>query len=257
MQHGICNLSVIPVRKSAEHTSEMVSQLLFGESFDIISQHENWIQILSHFDGYTGWINQLQFLSLNAIEIEALNIQHKVFVSDITSSVLENATGNILPLLMGSTLPLPLENQFNFANKAFTFKGNYYTATLQKENIIKYATQYLGAPYLWGGRTHFGIDCSGFTQMVYKLAGYSLPRDASQQVILGETLSFLSEAEAGDLLFFDNKEGNIVHVGILYAANKIIHASGKVRIDTIDHQGIYNDPLQKYTHQLRLIKKIV
>lgn len=257
MQHGICNLSVIPVRKSAEHTSEMVSQLLFGESFDILSQQENWVQIQSHSDGYIGWIHQRQYLSLNTTDLETVNTQHKVLVSDITSSVLENTTGNSLPLLMGSTLPLPLENQFNFANNAFMFKGNYFTATPQKENIIKYAIQYLGAPYLWGGRTHFGIDCSGFTQMVYKLAGFSLPRDASQQVILGETLSFLSEAEVGDLLFFDNDEGNIVHVGIFCAANKIIHASGNVRIDTIDHQGIYNDSLQKYTHQLRLIKKMV
>jgi len=257
MQHGICNLNVIPVRKTAEHTSEMVSQLLFGESFDILSQQENWIQIISHYDNYIGWIHQRQFLSLDASEIELVRNQPKVLICNTTSSVIENATGISIPLLMGSSMPILSEDQFNFINKAYTLNGNFIIPTSQKGNIIKYAAQFLGAPYLWGGRTHFGIDCSGFTQMVYKLAGYGLPRDASQQVLLGETLSFLSEAEIGDLLFFDNTEGNIVHVGILYAINKIIHASGNVRIDTIDHQGIYNESLQKYTHQLRLIKRMV
>ena len=116
---------------------------------------------------------------------------------------------------------------------------------------------YLNAPYLWGGKTPFGIDCSGFTQMVYKLNGYKIHRDASQQALEGEPLSFIEESEVGDLAFFDNDEGNIIHVGIIMENNYIIHASGKVRIDRLDHLGIYNPELKKHTHKLRVIKKII
>ncbi|NVN95575.1 MAG: C40 family peptidase [Bacteroidetes bacterium] len=257
MQSGICNLNLIPVRKLADHTSEMITQLLFGETFDILKQEGSWVQVQLHYDSYIGWIQHRQYLAFDKSEIDSINAKPKVLISDLLSSVTEKSTGNTFALLMGSTISISSANQFNFADEIYTFNGHYLEPVPEKETIIKYAEKYLGSPYLWGGRTHFGIDCSGFTQMVYKLAGYSLPRDASQQAILGETLSFLAEAESGDLLFFDNPEGDIVHVGMLYDANKIIHASGNVRIDTIDHQGIYNDELQKYTHQLRLIKKMV
>ena len=116
---------------------------------------------------------------------------------------------------------------------------------------------FLNAPYLWGGKTPFGVDCSGFTQMVYKLNGYKLMRDASQQSKQGEALSFIEESEPGDLAFFDNEEGNIIHVGIIMDDNYIIHASGKVRIDRLDHLGIYNAEINKHTHKLRVIKKII
>ncbi|MFZ4400866.1 MAG: NlpC/P60 family protein [Bacteroidales bacterium] len=255
MQYGICNLSLIPVRKSAGHTSEMTTQLLFGETFDITGQQDNWIQIQIHKDQYTGWIHQQQYMSLSSSEMEMLYTSANVLLSDLYSSVTEKSTANVLPLLMGSRIPLPIENEFHIAGETYTFNGNYTSVIPDKTLIIPYAERYLGAPYLWGGRSHFGIDCSGFTQMVYHLSGYTLSRDASQQAMQGDSLSFLSEAETGDLLFFDNEEGLITHVGLLYSENKIIHASGNVRIDTIDHQGIYNENLHKYTHNLRLIKK--
>ena len=126
-----------------------------------------------------------------------------------------------------------------------------------KDNLIQTAFLYLNTPYLWGGKSPFGIDCSGFTQMVYKLNGYRLLRDASQQATQGEALSFIEESEAGDLAFFDDREGNINHVGIIMPDNYIIHVDGKVRIDRLDHTGIFNREKRNYTHQLRVIKKII
>ena len=116
---------------------------------------------------------------------------------------------------------------------------------------------YLNSPYLWGGRSPFGIDCSGFTQMVFKLNGIKLPRDAYEQAEIGKTLNFIEETQKGDLAFFDNEEGKIIHTGIIIDKNKIIHSSGKVRIDNLDHYGIFNAETGKYSHNLRLIKKVV
>ena len=150
-------------------------------------------------------------------------------------------------------------------SKSFNDNCMFFTKSLRviaflhfsfKNKFIETALLYLNAPYLWGGRTHFGIDCSGFTQMVYKLNGHKLLRDASQQATQGEPLSFIEESEPGDLAFFDNEEGTITHVGIMMADHHIIHAHGQVRIDHMDHTGIYNAELKKHTHKLRVIKKI-
>ena len=123
--------------------------------------------------------------------------------------------------------------------------------------MLEFAMRFLRAPYLWGGRTPVGIDCSGFTQLIYKSIGIQIPRDASQQVELGQPLDFASEGQIGDLAFFQNEEGRIVHVGMVCAPGKIIHASGQVRIDKLDDTGIFNCDTGKYSHQLRIIKRIL
>ena len=138
----------------------------------------------------------------------------------------------------------------------YRFDGLTTAGFTKKEKLAENALMYLNAPYLWGGRSPLGIDCSGFTQMVYRLQGVDLPRDAYQQAEVGTTLSFVEESEAGDLAFFDNNEERITHVGIILENNHIIHASGKVRIDRIDQQGIFNKELGTHTHKLRLIKSI-
>ena len=116
--------------------------------------------------------------------------------------------------------------------------------------------RYLNAPYLWGGRSPFGIDCSGFTQLVFKFAGIKLQRDAYQQGGQGSIINFIEEVQPGDLAFFSNDEGAIIHVGIMLKDNRIIHSSGKVRIDKIDHFGIYNAETKKHSHLLKLIKRM-
>jgi cell wall-associated NlpC family hydrolase len=171
--------------------------------------------------------------------------------------------------LMGSSLP-GLEGQFFTINgENYVFEGPVSDSTQleeasspqerieAKKGITEDAMLYLNSPYQWGGRSPFGIDCSGFAQMVYKLKKIKLLRDASQQATQGEVVNLLEEAEPGDLAFFDNEEGNITHVGILLDHFRVIHASGSVRIDSIDHEGIYDEKQGKYTHRLRLMKRIV
>lgn len=257
MKFGICNLSVIAVRKSPEHSSEMVTQLLFGDTFEIIEKENVWINIKTHYDDYSGWIHHLQFLVVDEFEFEEYISKAKVLVSDSNSKLTDLSSKKQIHLILGSSIPLPGGEKFSIGSYNFQFAGNYLTANKNKHEILQFAKVFLNTPYLWGGRTMFGIDCSGFTQMVYKLTGIFLPRDASQQAQYGESLSFLSEAEAGDLVFFDNEIGNITHVGILYDNQQIIHASGCVKTDMIDHNGIFNTDLGKYTHSLRLIKKLL
>ena len=160
-----------------------------------------------------------------------------------------------MPIPLGASLSFMDCEEINTRN--FDFEGLRVSGVRPKGNLIPTAFMYLNAPYLWGGKTPFGIDCSGLTQMVYKLNGYKLPRDASQQATEGEPLSFIEESEPGDLAFFDNDEGNIIHVGLIMENNYIIHASGKVRIDRLDHLGIYNAETNRHTHKLRVIKKYV
>ena len=165
--------------------------------------------------------------------------------------------GDIIPISLGSTLPFYDGNHCLINGTRFQFEGAHKPKTkINKTDLVNIAYMYLHAPYLWGGRTPMGVDCSGFTQMAYRLNGISIPRDAFQQVELGTTLSFIEEAEPGDLAFFDNSEGLIIHVGMILENNHIIHASGKVRIDRIDQQGIFNKQLGEHTHKLRLIKQI-
>ena len=158
---------------------------------------------------------------------------------------------------LGSSLPFYNNKNLLLNKTQFNYEGTVVARNQPKTSIIEIAFRYLNTPYLWGGKTPFGIDCSGFTQMVYKLCGYKLLRDATQQATQGEVLSFIEESEPGDLAFFDNNEGVITHVGIIMKDNYIIHAHGKIRVDRLDHSGIFNIDTHKHTHKLRVIKKII
>jgi len=256
MSFGICNLNCIPLRATPNDTAEMVSQVLFGESFEIINSKDNWLQIILAFDGYQGWIDRKQQTSLSEELFKKLNNEKQAIVADIVNFISYMDT-ELLTLSLGATLPSFKNSNFSLSDNTYIYEGSFFNKIYNKETLIENAYFYLNTPYLWGGRTPFGIDCSGFTQMVYKLCGYALLRDASQQATQGETLSFIEESEPGDLAFFDNEEGNIIHVGIILANHHIIHAHGKVRIDKLDHSGIYNIDTKRHTHNLRVIKKII
>ncbi len=251
---GICNLSIIPLRFESNDTSEIVSQILFGEHFEILEHGKVWSKIKLHFDGYEGWIDSKQYQIISKESFDVLSNESQILNYDLVEYV-SSSNSVLIPITIGASISFLSHSDINIQN--FEFEGLKIDGLKSKSNIVATSYLYLNAPYLWGGKTPFGIDCSGFTQMVYKLNGYKLLRDASQQATQGEVLSFIEESEAGDLAFFDNEEGKIIHVGILLENNYIIHASGKVRIDRLDHLGIYNAELNRHTHRLRVIKKII
>lgn len=251
---GICNLAIIPLRIEPNDRSEIVSQVLFGEHFEVLEQMKQWSKIKLQYDNYEGWIDTKQFQVIAESDYNQLSKDAIILNSDLIEYI-TTPSNLLMPIPLGSSLSFLNHNEVNTAN--YDFEGTKISGIKSKSNLINTAFMYLNAPYLWGGKTPFGIDCSGFTQMVYKLNGYKLKRDASQQAIDGEALSFIEESEPGDLAFFDNEEGNIIHVGIIMEDNYIIHASGKVRIDRLDHLGIYNAEVNKHTHKLRVIKKYI
>jgi hypothetical protein len=249
MRYGICNLGIVPVRLEPSDTSEMVTQVLYGDQFKVLEYRKKWSRIRIAFDNYVGWIDNKQYLEVDEDTYNNLLQSDLVLAKDLIQYVADK-NNSLYPIPIGSNL-----NVLNLLNH--TYDGNKINVKPNKSNIVATAFLYLNAPYLWGGKTPFGVDCSGFTQMVYKLNGINLNRDASQQATQGEALSFIEESEPGDLAFFDNAEGEIIHVGIIMENNYIIHAHGKVRIDRLDHSGIYNAERQIHTHKLRVIKKIV
>jgi len=254
MKYGLSNLSIIPVRSEATDLSEMVNQILFGEQYKIIESRKKFSKIRLAHDKYEGWICNKQLLEIDKVDYDNLLSSEKNYTTDVLDIIKSDSFQTIV---MGSVLPKIQDSIFKFNNTDYTFEGLTVNGKQAKEILITNAMMYLNSPYLWGGRTPFGIDCSGLSQTVYRLNGIDLPRDANDQSEVGTTLSFVEESEPGDLAFFDNEEGKIVHVGIILENNHVIHASGKVRIDRIDQQGIFNTDLGNHTHKLRLIKQVI
>ncbi|MFP3594039.1 NlpC/P60 family protein [Chryseobacterium sp. SIMBA_038] len=238
MDKGICNVTVAPVRAENSDKAEIVTEILFGESADILEVNKNWTKIKMHYDGYEGWMDTKQ---IKPVTDEDLANRKVTVVTEDFSSVLTND---------GRTL-LSMGSEVEFQTVASRRSHDL------RESVALTAKEFLNVPYLWGGKSFFAVDCSGFTQLVYKVHNIKLPRDTYQQAEVGEALTFVEESQLGDLAFFENPEGKIIHVGIMLDNQKIIHASGKVRIDTLDSTGIFNKELNKHTHKLRVIKSIL
>lgn len=254
--YGICNLSIVPLRLAPSDTSEMINQVVFGECFEIIEKGKQFTNIRLSFDNYEGFIDNKQYQNISEEIFLKLKNQKKYYAGELIDFVTDSQN-NLTTVPLGSHLPFYNNQSFLIESTLFSYQGKVNSEKLPKSAIIETAYLFLNAPYLWGGKTPFGIDCSGFTQTVYKLCGYKLFRKAQEQATQGDVLSFIEESEAGDLAFFDDDEGNITHVGIIMNDYNIIHSYGKVRIDTLDHSGIYNIDTQKHTHKLRVIKKMV
>jgi len=250
MPHGICNLSSIPVRALADDTSEMHTQLLYGDTFTILEKRKEWSRLRIAFDGCEGWISNRQYLPISEQAFESTTANDPSCFSSDLISFSTNEQALLIPVLLGSSVA-------QASLMGHHFEGETTHGRTTKSAMVETALLYLHAPYLWGGKTPFGIDSPGLTQMVYRIHGHKLLRLAADQATQGEALSFIEESEAGDLAFFDNKDGVIDHVGLIMNDNYIIHAYGKVRIDRLDHTGIFNTETGRYSHPLRVIKKIV
>ncbi len=252
MEYGICNLAIIPLRAEANHRSEQVSQVLFGETFEITDWKDDWVKIITTADNYPGWIGRLQFIMLGHLAYKRFKQTPPHLTYRAVTQAWKISNNSILYLPIGSSLSFLKGTTCHIGDERFEIIGEIG----ETENIAVTTASFLNTPYLWGGRTHFGIDCSGLTQAVFKLQGINLLRDASQQAEQGYGVNSLRETKLGDLAFFENKEGQVVHVGIMLSSERIIHASGKVKIDTIDEKGIYSEELKRYTHKLNTIRRV-
>ena len=254
MKHGIVTVPVAPVRKKPHHKYEMVNQLMFGETVVILSvKKKGWYKVKSLYDGYKGWVTQHM--------IQETKGTGKEVRPQLTGALLNTIEADGLPMHipMGAFIWLSGAGHMVIGNREYRYKGVLTVPPSEplqiRASIEQHARQWLNAPYLWGGKTILGVDCSGFAQTILKMAGIALLRDAWQQAQEGHIVKKLQDAQPGDLAFFDDKE-EIVHVGILLGPDQIIHASGRVRIDTIDKKGIVNSDTGKRTHQLKLIKRM-
>ncbi len=261
MQYAVSVLPAIPLRSAPSDKEEMISQLVFGEQVTIIDKQQKWSFVEICQDGYQGWVYNPMIHNLNKETSEELNNSDIRVSGSLFLEVISNQNKYPYYIPAGSTLYRykSASGIFQINDIQFTCKQKpiFYNQKRIRENISTAALTFINIPYLWGGKNPFGMDCSGLTQTVMKLFGIIIPRDSRQQVNKGITVNFIDKAKPGDLAFFDNEKGEIIHTGILTGDQKIVHASGHVRIDMIDQQGIYNSTLKKYTHRLRVIKNVI
>lgn len=259
MKYGICLQSVAPVRKQPGDQSEMTNQLLFGDLLLVYDNMKQWRLIETIDDKYAGWIDQKQVIELEKDEFDFLAMNSAYFALDPFHLAYTGNKKSCYHISLGSKLPNFSNGKIQVNNTVANYPGKYRFSKERCNGQIvgELAKLYLGAPYLWGGRSFFGIDCSGLVQVIFSMCGINLARDSNEQVNFGQTVSFINDSKPGDLAFFDNEEHKIIHVGILLGNHQVIHASGVVRIDPIDHFGIFNAGEKKYTHNLRIIKRIM
>ena len=254
MSYAVCCVPVAPVRLEPNHVSEMVSQVLFGECCIIIIVEKNgWVKVVNKLDAYTGWCQQSHFQEID-------DAQYYLEENDLTADWVNQIDYNGHPMWvpLGSSLTAMKNGNVFWRRNTVHYSGKVWNPASAKKDaktIKQLAFKFLNTAYLWGGKSAFGIDCSGFTQSVYKFLNIHLLRDSQQQATQGELVGFLQQAHCGDLAFFDDEEGRIIHVGILLNPNEIIHAAGKVRVDKIDNEGIVHAETGQRTQRLRIIRR--
>ncbi|MBL7730450.1 MAG: C40 family peptidase [Chitinophagaceae bacterium] len=254
MEYAVVNVPAAPVRRRPNHRKEMVNQLLFGEVVKVLKTKDPlWLKVRSLHDNYEGWLTRTLVAEVN----EAFaNTACSFVAAELLASI--TLEGKVLHIPVGSSLPMLENTKGTLGEMGYEFSGKTVNRHELKHDLIQLkelAEPWLNAPYLWGGRTPLGVDCSGYTQVIFKQMGIDLPRDAWQQAQEGKVVRKYKEAQPGDLVFFNNKE-DIVHTGILLGNDQIIHASGKVRVDMIDKKGITDAATGKRTLSLKAIRRL-
>lgn len=255
---GVCRLTIVPVRKDPDHRSEQVTQLLFGDQYQVLSSDaaRAWLFVRIHSDQYTGWISALQHHEVAPDYFDQSIFADYKITTETTATILYQK--NPITIVMGSVVPITGNELFKMEDQ-FAFNGESKNLSQRRDSdfVLQTAHRYLSAPYQWGGKSPFGIDCSGLVQMVFKISGYSLARDASQQFLQGKPVDQFEQVGPGDLAFFRGEDGRIVHVGIVAPGGKIIHASGHVHVGTLVADGIWQPELRQLTHRLAGIRRIL
>lgn len=256
--YAICPLSNVPIRSNSSDKSEIVSQLLFGELAEVLeTKGRQWAKIRCIWDNYVGWVAANQIKAITPSELELFKSQFAYSLELFQPLMADN---EVIPVVLGARLPNFDGMRFTLDNVVYTFSGQAVFPEHIKPSadfILKIARRYLHAPFLHGGRSPMGIDAAGFVQMVFKIANVALPREAAQQVYVGTAVDFVEQSLPGDVAFFENRTGRITHCGIILPDAEIIHAYGSVRIDKIDHYGIFDRSAKRYTHRLRVVKRML
>lgn len=252
MKQFVCENVFVPLRLMPNHRSEMTSQVLFGEKYTIVDEVPGWTKIKLEFDGFSGWVDNDHVYHSEADNSEkglVLNRSLLCYRPDGTKMILEAGSEIYDPDTDNKTFRAGK----NLYKASRDFSADYITVN---GDPAETAMKFINSPYIWGGRVPSGIDCSGFTQLVYKIHGIAIPRNSRTQAGKGETVEFIKDARPGDLVFFGSAKGQITHVGMILSEGLVIHASGRVKVDIIDHQGIFRKDINAYSHKLRVIKRM-
>lgn len=280
---GISLHSVVPVRTEARETAEMSTQILFAEQCEILAEQARWYQVRLCQDGQEGWVDKKMLTPLSADEEQKLPAEATAMVLMPMAYAVSENNGQTIPLTAGTRLCNYKDGRFELLGVGFRIDPSMVLTAplpLDEPHLLQAVRFFLNIPYLWGGKNAMGMDCSGFTQVVLSLFGKHLLRNASEQATQGTEVSRLEDAQAGDLAFFckpqtnhANNETNetnanngahapITHVGILIDKQRIIHCSGRVKVEKIDATGIFSieqadaqHPQGQYTHQLLSIRR--
>lgn len=256
MYYAMCYLPNVPLRLTPEDGGEMATELLFGDACLVYEADKTWARIKNKADGYEGWVTTKMLTPISEDAYVAYNPLEQPVLCAYYAEAVQEETGQHLLLTGGSLLP-EYRPDGSFRVKDSRFRLNpELVGPIQGKDVLRTAMQFLNSPYLWGGKNALGIDCSGLTQVAFRMHGVQLLRNSSQQATQGELVPFLSDARPGDLAFFDHGDGHISHVGIVADNGRILHATGNVHFDKLDAEGIYSEERGFYTHQLRLIRRV-